>query len=474
LKTVYPNVPLNFNIRVGSTANYVIEHSNVAIYDIGGILNILINGVSLIESFDTDVSTTLGNWVTTHSEFLFDIDILVSSDNQVLIFDVLNQDTRLDLELRLGKAFKPGENDFRIIDRHFGNEGNIITANEIIHNTSGINFEDEDFSTGQILSINNSYFTLNNREYNVLFLDPKKIILSYEGPFWGNTQSDVLSGFLGYAFDDGYGYDPNAPNLTTPISPTFSATIVGTSSGLVDIDYIQPTQNIFTLGDDIQVIDATTMDIVDTLLGSTASIKSEINPVNQLLYTLTDNVIYYIDPVLEQINGSITLPGIAYDIDINDNNGDIYVSYINLPSVSIYDINNTQYGITLTTNSNTLEFNPFTNFMYISEPLNNRVTEVDGDTRSIVDTFIITGVKEELYYNPFNNEVYGFDNTSLYSISGGVVTTIPSVVSTTYSWFTFDPINDNMIVSTDNDMIYEIDGLNNVSNMASSIQATLI
>lgn len=467
LRTVYPNVPLDFNVRVGTTANYVIEHSNIIIYDIGGVLNIRINGVSLIENFDTDVSTTLSNWVNTHSEFLFSIDIVVSSNNQVLIFDTLQQNTLLDIDIRLGKSFKPGEKDFKIINKKSGNEGNIITANEIIHNTTDVNFEDNNFSTGQILSINNSFFTLNNREYNVLFLDPDKIILSYEGPFWGNTQSDILSGFLGYAFDDGFGYDPNAPNTPNPISPTFSANIVGNSDGLVDIDYIQPTENIFTLGDDIKVIDSSTMDIVDTLLGSTASIKSEINPVNELLYSLTENVVYYIDPVLEEIVGFINLPATAYDIDINDNNGDIYISYSDSNIISIYDLDNIQVvqsPLNMNNNSNTLEFNPFEDNMYISEPLNNQLTEVNGSGHNVTNTYVITGISEEIYYNPFNNEIYGFDNTSLYSISNGNISNITSVPSSTNSWFTFDPINDKMIVSTTDGTIYEIDGLNNVTD----------
>lgn len=463
LRTVYPNVPLEFNIRVGSTANYIIEHSEVTIYDMGDVLNIIINESSYVEEFDTDISTTLSNWIDSHSEFLFDIGILVSSNNQVLVFDVKEQNTLLNYEFRLGKPFKPGEDSFKIVNRQSGNEGNLITANEIIHNTNGVNFEDEGFSTGQIVSINNSFFTLNNREYNILFLDPDKMTLSYDGPFWGNTQSDILSGFLGYAFDDGFGYDPNVPNLSSPISPTFSANIIGTSSNMVDIDYIQPTENIFTLGDTIEVLDATDSNIVDTLLGSTSSVKSEINPVNQLLYALTDNMVYYIDPVLEQITGTISLPSTGYDIDINDNNGDVYVSYSDSPQVSIYDINNNLIsGVSLTTNSNTLEFNPFEDKMFISEPLNNQVTEVDGDSRSIVDTFTVTGTSEEIYYNPFNNQIYGFDNTSLYTISSGSLSSIGGVTTATSSWFTFDPINDKMIISTSDDIIYEVDGLDNL------------
>lgn len=465
LRTVYPNVPLNFNVRVGTTANYVIEHSSVIIYDIGGILNILINNISLIEPFDTDINTTLSNWVNTHSDFLFSIDILVSSNNQVLIFDVLHQNTPLDMEFRLGKSFKPGEKSYKIIKRHRGNEGNILAANEIVHSTSGVNFEEEGFATGQILSINYSFFSLNNREYNVLFLDPQKMILSYEGPFFGNTQSDIFSGFLGYAFDDGFGYDPDAPNLLDPIDPPLQTNIIGTSSGLVDIGYIQPTERIFTLGDDIKIINANTLGIIESLMGNTNPIKSEINPVNQLLYVLTESIIYYIDPILEEIIGTINLSSTAYDIDINDNNGDIYISYSDSNNISIFDLNNNIISsIVMNNNSNKLEFNPFENTMYISETLNNQVSVVNGNTRSIINTFTLSGVKEELYYNPFNNKVYGFDDTSLYSISSGTLDNIQSVTSATASWFTFDPINDKMIISTTDDIIYELDGLNNVTN----------
>ncbi|CAG7580015.1 MAG: PE-PGRS family protein PE_PGRS18 [uncultured marine phage] len=467
LNTVYPNVPIDFSVRVGSTANFIIEHSHVVIYDIGGVLNIIVNGISFQETFDTDVSTTLTNWVTSHNEFLFDLGIIISSVNQILYFDVNDQDVRVDLEIRLGKSFEPGELSYRIIKRHFGNEGAILTANEVIHNVDDVDFEDECFATGQIVSVNNSFYPINNQEYNVIFLDPKKITLSYQGPFWGNTQSDVLSGFLGYAFDDGYGYDPNAPNITTPIVSTSSHKVVGTASNLTDLIYIQPSENIFALGDDVSVADATTSALVDTLItGSGSPIKIEINPVNQLVYALTDDMVYYIDPTLQVISGTISLGNTAFDMDINDVNGDIYVSYTDSFVISIYDSSNTfAGGVSLATGSNSLEFDPNENLMFVAETFNDQVSEIDGDTKTVVGTYPIVGVKEDLYYNPFNNKVYGFNSTSMYSVSSGAYTTIPDVVTSTYSSFVYNPLNDKMYVSTSDEFMYELDGLDNVTDI---------
>jgi len=51
LNTVYPNVPLKFDVQVGSTAAFHIEYTHITFFDIGNVLNIVINGRSFLLNF---------------------------------------------------------------------------------------------------------------------------------------------------------------------------------------------------------------------------------------------------------------------------------------------------------------------------------------------------------------------------------------------------------------------------------------
>ena len=42
LKTEYPNVPLQFEVKVGTTADYYIQHSEIIFYDMSNYLEIII------------------------------------------------------------------------------------------------------------------------------------------------------------------------------------------------------------------------------------------------------------------------------------------------------------------------------------------------------------------------------------------------------------------------------------------------
>lgn len=56
-----------------------------------------------------------------------------------------------------------------------------------------------------LVSINNTIYPYDNTEYNIEYLNPNNIILSYQGPFWGLTGSQCnLSPFVTVAFDGGW------------------------------------------------------------------------------------------------------------------------------------------------------------------------------------------------------------------------------------------------------------------------------
>lgn len=215
----YPNVPLTFAIRVGTTANYYIQHSELEILDIGNFMNININGKSYLETYDTSINNTIANWVTNNSDILSQYHIYVKASTNKILFTQKDITHKLSYTVSLGKSFLPAQNSYIITDYVKGNLGCLISANEVLNANALVSLENvSDFSTGQLMSINNSPYPLVNVEYNIIFLDPDRLGLSYQGPFWGTPQVGILNAFTS-AFDSGFGYDPSAYNLTSSPTP---------------------------------------------------------------------------------------------------------------------------------------------------------------------------------------------------------------------------------------------------------------
>jgi hypothetical protein len=81
----------------------------------------------------------------------------------------------------------------------------LLLPKSILNEQENIGFEKYGFSTGMLVSINNTMWPLVNREYVIQYLDPTVINLSYEGPFWGLTNSICnSSAFVTLAFDNGF------------------------------------------------------------------------------------------------------------------------------------------------------------------------------------------------------------------------------------------------------------------------------
>lgn len=455
LGTVYPNIPLKFEVAVGSTAAFYIEHTHITFFDMGNVLNIIINGRSYIQNFDTDITTTLEKWVEKYSEFLFDIGAIATSKNQILYLDVLEQDANInDIKITIGKANMPGDEPYIIEKKFTGNEGVIIASNEVIHDNVNVNLEDEGFATGMLTAINNSLYPLNNQEYNILFLDPDKITLSYQGPFWGNTMSYGVNAFLSFAFDSGYGYDPNGNNITVPIVPTYSASTIDVTTNPVDIKYAQISESLYVLGEDISVIDAGVGQVLTTIpLGLTNSISLELNPVNNLLYVLSTDMMFTIDPTLNAVVGSYSIPN-SYDLKVNNLNGDVYITQDS--SIQIYESNNIfTASVGLTATDGQMVYNESEDTMYSTSPLTNQTVRIDGDSKIITSTYSTPGVQNSLYYNALNSSVYGFTSQMFKILSNNLTT--HAINTTSFHDFAFNAADDKMYVSTDaSSELYEV------------------
>jgi len=211
LQSKYPNITITYNIE-GTLNAHKIKHTDVEFYEIGDRLTITINNILYNIPFNNTIDDTLIDWVDTYSETLLLQDIIVEFDfgkegssgisgtsgssysveeTGILKFSTLKEKTQFNLQIWVGKT-PVGRDLYKLTNYRKGNQGIIISGNEII--ATNVDLQTLGFSTAMITSLKNSKFALNNQEYNLIFVDPNILGLSYQGPFWNNDD------FVGYNY----------------------------------------------------------------------------------------------------------------------------------------------------------------------------------------------------------------------------------------------------------------------------------
>lgn len=465
-KSDYPNVPMVIDIDMDSC---LFEQYYIPFYDLGSVLNISITGVSYLEMFDTDITTTLNNWVNTYSLQLEQQGIYVSSINQVLYIHSNIQSPNIqNLMINIGKYVAPGIVAFSIIKRFKGNKGCYITSNMIIHTEPNISFLNEQFATGMIIGIENSNYILNNQEYNILYIDENRITLSYQGPFWGNSSGTaILNAFLQSAFDSGFGSDPLANNVIVPIVPNYTFSDITSISNMVDFIHTSLNDMFYVLADDLVLIDANLNIITSVITPSIPfvnPIKIDISSINNYIYILCESEIYIFDTSINTFINSVSTTN-ASDIQVNYVNGKVYI--ITATGLEIYD----QLLNLITTIPNTdldkMTFHITENNLYISA--NSDLIVVDGVSDTIINTYSLTSITGELFYNQNNDMVYFFDNNILYRVNESIlITAIPTVIKSVFHSFTYNIFNSCIYISTDISL-YKVDIIDNVDTYSLSV-----
>jgi hypothetical protein len=482
-RTQYPNVPLELEqVLVGITANHYIEHSRI-LFNSGTYsmpyLSLTINGIeysvpSIAASTNvTDVSATITSWVDTYYDELSSRGIIVTDINYLLKIDVKSVQNNLVYEVSNGRVTLPGLLDYTITNKIKGNVGMFITSNEVLlPSSSTASFEAAGFATGMLFSINNTVWPWDNQEYNIQFLDPQVMNLSYQGPFWGLTDSICnSSAFVTLAFNIGFGQTycvvPTAPtgsggefyqfgfssgfnlvyNPNTYYTNNYNLSSYPGTGNLVDIKYVQLSNSLYGFGDAVTVLDAYLTDYITTinLPGNTQSIKMEYNTVNNYLYCLSQQNIYVIDPLIDSLVGHISFTAstsfpdatcIGRDIQMNPVNGDVYLTYRNRARVDIWSVSNftnnrTAFLDNTTTNfpsgvtsTGKMVFNDFEQDMYITteSPL-GYVMRVNSN-RTIQTNYNIPGLTHSLFYEPVNESIYVYGSSNLWQIDNGITQSI--------------------------------------------------
>lgn len=493
--TQYPNVPMLLNdVLVGTTADYYIEHSRVNFNDMGAYLTIKINDIEYItETVFTltqqpDISQTLLNWYNEWSEELERFGIIVNNINTILKFDLKRLDRRFEYQINTGNVDIPGLNNFSIIRSLQGNHGLLIASNEVLlPQSSTSSFIDEGFATGMLFSINNTFWTWVNQEFNITYLDDNILNLSYQGPFWGLTDSICnSSAYTTIAFNLGFGqtgcdipfgptgiagpYNPDAFNTSafalsynpnTYTTNNFSLNSVTGVSNLIDIIYVQLTNSLYVLGDGLIVLDSFSGVVLDSinLPGNTQSLEMEFNTINNNIYCLTETAIYIVDPTSNNLIGTINLVDSPFDMAINPINGDVYVSYdsesrvdiwsqsnfTNLPTYVINDSNDPLFN-NLIGGTGKMVFNSFQQDMYITTDF-DLVLRVNT-TRDIQTTYPILGLNlDHIFYEPANENIYVYGSDGLSKIDGLTTTLISGISDQTFVDMIFNNLSGDMNIS---------------------------
>ena len=491
VRSEYPNVPVDINrVEVGTTADYHIEHSRILFNTIGSTVNFTINSkpyetqtiygtfldsggnavaaTSASASFKLpDIPATLAAWAEEHAPLLETYGILATSINNLIKFDVKRTDRRLDYTVKIGKVEIPGQSDYIRTDKIKGRKGMLITGNEAKLEKTGAqsSFEDSGFGTGRVIGINNSLHPLQDIKYNLLSVDPKTISLSYQGPFWGLTGPPCRSSaFVTLAFAVGFSQTTcNPPGLSGTGGPfnkehfdklmysieygpnSYQAVNYSLSgkpgvSNLVDIKYIQLANSVFVLGDNLSVIDAYTGVFLKTiyLTGNADSIEMEFNPYNNYLYCLSKTKLWIVDPVINAIIASKTLTSDAADMLVNPDNGDIYVTYTNNPTITIFDYKNDLKTTFVTpsaldTRTGKMVYNSFEKDIYVTTDA-ELLLRINGSTRDLQTSYSIPGLTQSgIFYEPVMESVYVYAQSQLWRIDNGGTYSVTGITMSAFA-----------------------------------------
>lgn len=491
ISTFYPNIPITFDIKVGTTANWYLRHSDIQFYEIGPVLNITCNGRQYQTTFGTQsytVSEKLQLWIDDHQDTLQDFEIFINNKNNLLNFNTKEQLRSVFYTVYIGRTPLPGENSFEITKRIKGNPGSFITSNAVILATGtsasatffdvdGAEAGDISFATGMITSVNNSIYPFNNQDYNLIEVNKDRLVLSYQGPFWGGTTSLTENPQISISYDSGFTQSISGPdNLngldlwkTNSFSKTqgFDAYRGYTSSSIdipvdtlalsdiTDMTFVPNTSKMYVFGSCVKVFDATTGQFIETLIipGISTPVRIIYNSFDGYLYCLTYNKVYRINTVSLEIQAEISLGYTAtsktdLDIEFNTNNGDVYISCISAESLKkISPESTTTVSIYTGFECYKMAFDQRNNKLWVISE-SDTLREFDCETNAESNSFSISGIssKNLIAYNRKEESVFVMGN-NLNSVKSSSVISFNTIPADSSNYLLYDNINDTVLLS---------------------------
>lgn len=454
LSSFYPNVELDFSVRVGTTGKFDILYYISEFSQIGAQFSMVLNG----RSFDVTSATssggylikeTLDSFISTWQDFLNQLGVfLVRVNNTTIEVNTIDITRIRTLRFNPHLNLLPGVTAENSITKTSGNLGNLITSNALIltHYTATAsgnlqNFYDVNFSVGMPVSLLNSSFIYNNRDYNIIYLSQMFMNLSYEGPFWGSPckeSDDIL-----VQYPDGFTYTYCQPfsnvigaefNIGAWTGSFFTGTFSqissyylssqNISSGAVDLIYVPISQKYYVLSSTLESFDAISKYRLKNinLVGNSGSRFLRNNSYNGYLYVATQFLIYKINPFSDEIVSTFSVQE-PYDLEVNPSNGDIYVTLTFENDFLIYDTNHTLLkNHDLVQNGRRIEINPIEKKVYATTAT-SKLVEIDTQTREVSGSYSVTNLGRDLFFHPPSSKIIGVSNNTIYTIENSIITT---------------------------------------------------
>lgn len=301
--TDYPNVPISIVPGLGSLSTYRFKKSDVKIVASNmQYLELIINSVSYFIDFNTDINTTVQDWIDKHYYVLNNLGIEVTNNLALdtISLGVYDEDTVLDFNINVGYSNINIEDSYIITNNDIGNIGTIISSNSIINNNIAKDFQELGFATAMIISINNSIFPLNDKDYNILFLDPDKIVLSYQGPFWNDIGNVINLKTRDFIRQPRFGFDNDN---------TSKITYEWTRDDIPEMFFYDFTGNQLHVNEPLSytgnkpLVDVTSSDKIYLLKEDNNKIENVNDPLKQR--TVFDQISYDLEKVDSQTDSTV-------------------------------------------------------------------------------------------------------------------------------------------------------------------------
>lgn len=474
ISTQYPNIPFRIEVKMGDLGVYKINYKDISFLEIGSGLSIQINNIDYYSSRINTISETLDFWIEKWSIILENLGIFVEKiDNDTINISTLRQDSINTFKIDTYNPILPGESNFITTDRRFGNVGMLITSNSALLINNNDSFIKPGISVGTVINLLNTNYTYNNQEYNILFLDNRMINFSYQGPFWGSentcigTQSKIIE------YSDGSTYslceNINALNLgsafdSSDLESGFNILEIGNNQYSVetnnllsepfDILYNDLSQKFFVLTNNLESWDAETKTRIKNILLplNLGSKKIKFNNFNNYLYVLTQDKIYKIDTIIDEIVSIININWEPSDIEF-DNAGNIFISYISENFISIYNVIDNIVG-NINTNAPISKMENRNDSIFGTK-LDEELIEFKSDL-NIYATYSVPNINNTLLnYEPLGAILTMGDN--LFEINSGTQTQIIGVTGSSDSNIKYNKLINNILILKSDGEIVSLD-----------------
>lgn len=409
IQSKYPNVGITYSVN-GTLNNHKVLHSDIEFLDIGRELTLTINRVVYTILNNGGILNTINSWVNEWKDTLLELGIIVNSLDFIydtsgltpiiisypkLRLGTFQEKTQLNYQVWVGKTPIIGKPLYNIINYRKGNNGIILSGNEVRINVA--NFEDIGFATAMIMSLKGSKFPLNNHEYNIIFVDPNVLGLSYQGAFWNNTDK------TGYIIDrSNFNWQEWNNILIIPeITGVYNTSGVYNITDLTNATYLEYdafndhmwVSHNSGLNGNITIYDVKDYSTKGLVQVSNNPVYMKWNPLNKKIYVANkgSNRITQIDTDTFNIDQNIPVGISPSQLVIDNYNNNLYVLNEDSDDISVINLNDNSI-ITIPVGDKPIRFtlDRKNRFLYVACQNNNRVYVINTIDNSL-KTYINIG-----------------------------------------------------------------------------------